>query len=366
METDLFRIDLGGVEVDDLNDHIVDLEVELDDELAALFKLRLAMQLDDARDWTILDDERLVAWAPITITAGFASGAEELLDGVITHLKARFASDPSKCIVEVWGMDRSALLDRVEVLATWPGRADSDIATEIFQAHGLTAEVDDTGTVHDAAVSTVLQRETDMQFLSRLAVRHGFDCYVRGETGYFQAPRLGQPPQPVLAAHFGPETTLKQFDLEVNATMPTEVAMAQLGRLSKETVTAEATKTSLAALGADDAAALLPAGTPPARAVLAQVVTTGPAEATTYCQSAHDRSQWFVQGTGEVLANAYGHVLEPRKTVTVKGVGKTHSGVYYVTHVTHVFTRTTYTQRFRVKRNALHFTGTQDFSSSGA
>jgi phage protein D len=366
METDLIRIDLGGAEAADLYDHIVNLEVELDDELAALFKLRLTMLRDAAGDWSMVDDERLVAWAPITITAGFASGAEELLDGVVTHLKARFATDPAQCTLEIWGMDRSALLDRVEVLATWPGRADSDIATEIFQRNGLTPEVDDTGTVHDEAVSTVLQRETDMQFLTRLAARNGYECYVRGKTGYFHAPRLDRSPQPVLAANFGEETTLKQFDLEVNATTPTEVSMTQLGRLTKEPISAEATKTSLAVLGADDAAALLPAGTPSARAVLAQVVTTGPAEATTYCQSAHDRSQWFVQGTGEVLANAYGHVLEPRRTVAIKGIGQTHSGLYYVTHVTHAFSPESYTQRFRAKRNALHLTGAEDFAPSDA
>ena len=40
--------------------------------------------------------------------------------------------------------------------------------------------------------------------------------------------------------------------------------------------------------------------------------------------------------------------------MTIKGVGETYSGIYYVTHVTHVFTADGYTQRFSVKRNALH------------
>jgi hypothetical protein len=58
-------------------------------------------------------------------------------------------------------------------------------------------------------------------------------------------------------------------------------------------------------------------------------------------------------------------VLRPRRPVTIKGVGETHSGVYYVTHVTHTFTRDGYTQFFRVKRNGLMPTGTEDFSASG-
>ena len=49
--------------------------------------------------------------------------------------------------------------------------------------------------------------------------------------------------------------------------------------------------------------------------------------------------------------------------VLIKGVGETHSGMYYVTHVTHTFTADGYTQRFKVKRNALMPTGSEDFSA---
>jgi len=72
-----------------------------------------------------------------------------------------------------------------------------------------------------------------------------------------------------------------------------------------------------------------------------------------------------VTGEGEVAANQYGSILMPRGTVTIKGIGENHSGVYYVTHVTHRFTEDGYTQFFRVKRNALKPTGTEDFGTGG-
>jgi hypothetical protein len=46
-------------------------------------------------------------------------------------------------------------------------------------------------------------------------------------------------------------------------------------------------------------------------------------------------------------------VLLPRRTVVINGVGATHSGTYYVTHVTHRFRENSYNQHFRVRRNAL-------------
>jgi hypothetical protein len=56
-------------------------------------------------------------------------------------------------------------------------------------------------------------------------------------------------------------------------------------------------------------------------------------------------------------------VLKPRGTVTIKGVGETYSGVYYVAHVTHSFAADGYTQSFRVKRNGLMPTGAEEFSA---
>jgi hypothetical protein len=82
------------------------------------------------------------------------------------------------------------------------------------------------------------------------------------------------------------------------------------------------------------------------------------------CQGLFHEVEWFVTAEGEIAGNQYGHVLKPRGTVTIKGVGETYSGIYYVIHVTHSFTSNGYTQSFRAKRNALMPTGTEDFAAS--
>ena len=85
---------------------------------------------------------------------------------------------------------------------------------------------------------------------------------------------------------------------------------------------------------------------------------------TALCQGLFHQGEWFVTGKGEVSANQYGAVLKPRGTVTIKGIGETYSGVYYVSHVTHSFTSDGYVQYFCVKRNALMPTGSEDLSGS--
>lgn len=364
MEHENFKIEIEGEEVSDLYPDLIRLEVELDDELAGMFRLHLTLRQEQNGSWTPLDDERLRVWKLVVITAGLESDTVELISGYITYAKPVFDPDPAQCMLEIWGMDGSVLMDRVDKLKDWPNKKDSDIAAEIFNLYGFTPEIEDTEVIHDEAISTVIQRETDIQFLKRLALRNGFECYVEGTTGFFRPPQLDATPQPVLAVHFGDETSINRFSIEVNALAPANVAMFQIDRVNKEVLDASAESSLQEALGATDGAGILAAGMEPGLVVIGQTVTTGSPEMTALCQGLFHEGEWFVTGEGEIAANQYGHVLIPRRTVTIKGIGETYSGVYYICHVTHTFTPDGYTQVFRVKRNGLMPTGSEEFSAS--
>jgi len=364
MERETFILKIDGEEASELYEDIASLEVEVDEELAAMFRLTLGIGLQPDGSWTHLDDERLRAWKPVTIEAGLGDDSEELIAGYITHVKPSFDPDPSLCTLEVWGMDATVLMDREEKLKDWPNKTDSDIAAEIFGLYGLSPETEGTETTHDEAVSTIIQRETDIQFLRRLALRNGFECYVEGGTGYFRPPQLDAPPQPVLAVHFGDDTNVRRFALEVNALTPAKVSMFQIDRADKSVLDVTTDTSQQKALGQTDAAGLLAAGMEPGVVIVGGVVATGNPEMTALCQGLYDQGTWFVTGEGEIAANDYGHVLKARQTVTIKGVGETHSGVYYVSHVTHSFTPEGYTQFFQVKRNGVMPTGSEKFSAS--
>src|SRR5574342_998965 len=156
MEHENFTIEIEGEEATNLYPDLISLEVELDEDLAGMFRLQIALSQQSAGSWTHLDDERLMVWKKVTITAGFESGAEELISGYITHVKPLFDPDPSQCSLEVWGMDGSVLMDREEKLKDWPNKKDSDIASEIFNLYGFTPDVEDTGVIHDEALSTII------------------------------------------------------------------------------------------------------------------------------------------------------------------------------------------------------------------
>ncbi len=365
MEHDYLQIKIEGEEIDSLYTDLIKLEVELDDELASMFRMRLCM-LQTNEGWANLDDDRLRVWKAIEIIAGFEDNNETLLSGYITHIKPQFHANPEQASIEVWGMDASVMMDRIEHLKDWPNKKDSDIATEIFQSYGLTPDVEDTAHVHDEAVSTIIQRETDMQFLKRLALRNGYECYVQADTAYFKKPAIDEESQPILAVHFGNETNMHNFSINVDGMAPASVGMFQIDRLNKEVLDINVETGEQTALGDMDAAGMLAQGMDAGQVFVGMNGASASAEMESLCKGLFHKSEWFVTAQGEISANHYQHVLLPRKPVTIKGVGETYSGVYYVNHVTHVFTAEGYSQLVKVKRNGLIPTGNEDFGSGAS
>lgn len=358
-------IELNGEEAADLYPHMAELVVELSDGAPATFRLSLRIEKDEeeAGGWSLVDEERFRPWSEVTIRMGYEEpGAEEVLHGYVTLVTAHFDRDDARSLLEVSGVDASILMDREEKLKAWPSQKDSDIATAVLGTYGFTTEVEDTQVVHDEALSTVIQRETDWQFLRRLALRNGFACWVDGMAGHFGPVPGSDPPQPLLAAHFGDETTLTSFTATVDGLRPANVTMYEMDRMTGEVLTAQAESSTRTPLGSLDAAALLGAGVDPGRVYVAKNAATGLPEMTALCQGLFAEGAWLASGEGEIDALAYGHVLRPRALVTIKGVGEAHTGEWYVGWVRHTMSPGRYVQHFRAKRDALLPTGREDFA----
>jgi phage protein D len=360
MAYERFIVKIEGKEITTLYSDQIQLEVELDDELASMCWLQITL-LQTGNKWTYLDDAQWMIWNKISIKVGFdKERIEDLFSGYITHIRPHFEIDAAHCILEVWGMDGSVLMDREDILKAWPGKKDSDIAAEIFRKYGFTAHVENTKIVHDEKVSTIIQRETDIQFLKRLAIRNGFECFVEGKDGYFRKPKIDAQPQPPLAVQFGEQTQVKSLDIEVNAlTAKQSIAMLQIDRSNKKILETKINRSQQKALGKTKANDLSSQIKPVGLTYISKSVCTGQPEMDTFCRELLHQTEWLVTAMGEIDGNQYAHVLKPRGTVTIKGISETHSGIYYVSHVTHTFNQEGYTQFFHAKRNGIHLTGTE-------
>jgi phage protein D len=331
---------------------LLEMEVEEDHRMASIFRIRISIHREDQGTWTYLDDERLKLWAKIEVKVAVGDDTTSLIQGYLTQMNVHIDSDENSSYLELKGMDASCLMNLEEKIKDWPNQSDSDIATQIISNYpGLTAQADDTSVIHDDKVSTIIQRDTDMQFLKRLARRNGYECVVRGDTVYFQKPPLTATPLPVLAAHFGADTNLYSFEARVNAMKPAQVEMHQVDTLAKTTLDASATPTQQQ-LGQNGAASLSPPGAQ-SKLVVRHEISTNAQEMSALCQALYDEAEWLVEASGEVDSAIYGSVLQSRNLVPVKGVGELFSGMYYLTNVKHMFNVEHYTQQFKARRNAM-------------
>lgn len=356
-------IEINDEDASDLMLSLTEMEVEENHRLASTFKIKLAANLMGDGSWSFLDDERLALWNKVTIKINVADEETELIKGYVTHIKPKIDVNECNCEVVVIGMDGSCLMSVEEKIKDWPNKTDSDIANEIFQSYSLQPTVDTIDVVHEDTVSTIIQRETDIRFLKRLARRNGFECFVKGDGGYFRRPVFTDPPQAVLAAHFGGDSNLISFSAHLNGLRPTKVQMQQIDTVAKEILNASVEESDQLQLGRDGALSVTIPNGNVSRMFVKQALATSQAEMQILCTALLDEAEWFNEARGEINSATYGSVLETRKLVPIRGVSEPFSGLYYVTNVKHVFTANNYVQQFTARRNALA-PGADDFGSS--
>jgi hypothetical protein len=346
-------LNIAGQPAPDLLLSVLELEVEEDHEMASVLKTKLAIYNQEDAAYTYLDDDRVQLWNPISVSATIADDQQDLFSGYITEIKVHFDIDDNASYLIIQGTDATCLMNLEEKIQAWPNMSDSDIATQILSSYNLTPQVDDTGVIHDDTVSTIIQRDTDMHFLKRLARRNGYECVIRGNTGYFRRPVLNGTPLPVLAVEFGADTNVASLDAKVNALRPMFVEMHRIDTIGKQTQDADIESSDQTQLGQNSTLSLtVPNGLQP-RMIVRHAVATGVPEMQTLCQAIYDRAEWLIEARGEVDSVAYGAFLRTLNVAPIKGIGALFSGMYYLTNVRHVFTLNGYLQHFKARRNAM-------------
>ncbi|MCY1019285.1 phage late control D family protein [Pyxidicoccus sp. MSG2] len=359
MINEVVNVSIDGAPQDDLVPDIVQLAVEESVTGADVFRLRLALVSRSDGTWSYVDEPRFQVWKRFSVEAGYPDDTQTLVDGLITHVELGFGAQQEPYL-EVSGMDLSAKLDLEEKQLAWANKKDHEIAQAIFSSYGLTYEVEDTVVQHAEANATILQSETDIRFLRRLAARNGFECYVRGNKGYFRSANLQEPPQKLLAVEFGAETNVAQLKVRVDGTPATSAEVRRVDPLEKREETERLTALPERSLGSQPLGALR-GDQPEGRQFLLRQPSAAREELQARLRGAFAGAGQFVRVEGDVDGRVYLAVLRSGRLVTLKGVGERYSGLYYVTRVHHAFTVDGYTQSFEARRNGVGLTGEEQF-----
>ena len=148
--------------------------------------------------WFGGDDSLFKFGEQVEIKLGYANNLKTLMIGLITAVKVDFPSG-SPPQMEVSGFDLSYKMMKEKKPRFWNDRTDSYVAEKIAEEHSFKTSFDDDDglfsngeIIEDSEVeySQIIkqEKESDFEFLRRLAERNYYDFFVFGKTLFFRKP----------------------------------------------------------------------------------------------------------------------------------------------------------------------------------
>lgn len=342
------------------------IEIETAVGQAAIFRLHFDLSRTFIGDFDALAIDIFRPLVPISIRLSSGLGLPQcLINGYIKDAKLAARNQPGQSTLEVVGMDAlGTLMGHIQQPFTWPNLPDSAIAQGIFAKYAMLAVSIPTPPTRTMLDTTTTQRAHDAAFLMQLAARNRYELYVQPDpltgldTGHFHPPLTVAPPQGVLSVDFGTQTNLTRFEVFYDMLKPAGVVTASSDPRTRVPVPAVAPASIDPPMGLEPALTrILP---PPIERVYG-TDAANPAEVQAQALARATTSSRTIRATGEVDGIKYSRPLLAGLPVLVRGAGREHSGLYYVTSVTHHISRDNYVQSFSAWRNAVGLTGAEVF-----
>ncbi|NVB76938.1 MAG: hypothetical protein HOV81_00955 [Kofleriaceae bacterium] len=314
------------------------------------YRLRYPLAIKDG-DFPLLVDGRIGPGGSLTVVVPVGTSSEVLVKGEVYAQRVHFKHGVADSWVEVIGADATLAMDRDVKQVVWPAQAISDTVSNVLSSYGHTADVDSIATTTSEETHVLVQADTDLRFLRRLAKRYGHWFWVTTSvddvtTAHFKRPALGGTPAVKLQIN-NTTPNVAALDLEWDVERPNATIADQLGLRDKGAIDGHVDRSPLSPLGST---ALADLAAHRSVQIVAPVDTAADLHARS--EAALIEAGWFVKLRGETSVRALGSLLRTHALVTVAGLGTRHSGTYVVWSVRHLIDRTAHKMEFELVRNA--------------
>lgn len=325
---------------------VIEVSVLQDVSAPGMFAVRLMNWDLEKLQFTWSDDPLFAEGGEVEVLMGYAGELEPVFVGEVTGLEPEFRADETPTVT-VRGYDRGHRLLRGRKTRSFTQVKDSDIAAQIAQEAGLTAEAEDTS----ITLEYVLQHnQTDFEFLEARARRIGFEVRVEGKTLKFR-PRPSDESE-VLTLHL--EEDLLEFCPRLSTVgLAGSVEVRGWSPKDKEALLGTAAAADAGSTmggrtgGLDVADKAFDAAV--AASVDRPVLDQGEAD---QIAAGRIREMALSYVTGEGVAAGRAD-LKAGTVVKIEGCGQRFSGLYYLASVCHTYTpKRGYRTAFTVRRSA--------------
>jgi hypothetical protein len=327
--------------------------VEVTERVGEATTFRIRYDIDVGRgDIPQLGDNAFDAGRSISILVKAGTGTECLVKGPTQGQHIHLEHGGTGSYLELRGSDSTIIMDRVAQSAVWEDVADSDVAGTILSRYGFTPDVETTTSRHLAQKHTLIQRESDLGFIRRLARRNGFVFWVRAdasgtETAHFKHFPLADPPLATLEIN-QKDRRLDILDLRFDVERPARVDAYQLDLSNKATLDGSSSAPGQKLLGSADLAAV---GGGKDRSIVLVAPADDVGDLQARATGALDDASWFIQGSCEITLETLGALVRPHGVIVLAGAGKRHSGGYAVTGVRHTLDPARHLMEISLARN---------------
>jgi phage protein D len=349
-------------------DALIDLEVTTQDRDIDGFQITFSLGKNlkkSFKEYSLLENGILDPPNRIIIVVTIGVKKYVLIDGIITNHQVLPSNQPGASRLIITGEDISLQLDLKDKSAIYPDQSDSTIVSSLLNAYkqyGIVPKVTATNFVPPKEEIITTQQGTDLTFIERLAERNSFVFYIQpsntpGENiiAYWgEEEQKVESTQPALTMNMGSYTNVDSpITFSYDALEPTDPQVRRLDEANRKAISATVGKS------ANPQQAKKPAK-PIRQTVVRYSAKLDATQANRLAKTVSDEStQDALTATGELHTIRYGHVLQVRQLVDLRGVGYSYDGNYYVKKVTHHIKHGQYTQNFTLIREGRETTKTK-------
>ena len=315
----------------------------------ASFTLNYQFSSEDG-DFPLLSDSHLEPEQEIAVMVMVDMVPKFLVQGPITRQEIAIENGGSSSTLAVIGGDKSVAMDREDKAKVWTNVTDSLAVAAVLADYAIVPDVSMTSTLHSEFTRSLVQRETDLRFVRRLARRNGFWFWVTSEApgvsiGHFKRISPGSPD--VDLAINAATSTIDRVSIEIDAERPVAATMKQVKVSDKSVMDGSVSQSPLTGLASSGLGTIVKAKRLAHLAVAADDVGDLKARA----EAILIDHGWFVTAHVVARLSVLKKLVRAHTVVRLNGIGTRHSGSYVVSRVVHDITPADHVMTIDLVRN---------------
>lgn len=343
-----FQITVAGKELSGEGVEVVSVSVDNILDGADHFSFTINNPYDTGkREFKWLDSDMFETGRKVEIKMGYLSRLTTMIVGDISSVRPTF---PSNGIpqMEISGYDLSQRMMKSKKSDSWPEMTDSEVVKTIISKYNLkTTGVEDTKVKH---IKIIQDKESDYDFIKKLAERNGFEFFVREEILYFRVPKNDR--KEIATLKWG--ESLNSFSPELNvANQVSEVEVRHWDPKTKKEIVAKAKRGDEHGResGKKSGGDLVEKTAKGAVVKVIRAPVDSKEEAEKIAKAALDKlAEGLIKGRGECIGLP---IIMAGENIRLDGLGKKFTRTYYLEKATHTISGSGYRTTFDVKENTI-------------